>query len=241
VVEHRCVLVIGGAGGVGSGIVEALLEQGFFEYVIASSRDATKLDGLRSGANEDPRLIGILGNVDDHAAAGALLAEAQSHGTLCAVAASLGGWWDGPRLTELDEAEWDRVLGTLLRPHFIAARTFVPALTAASARYLLIGGDAALSPVPRSSLVSIAGAAQLMLTRALVAERRDAPLPIVEELMICGAVQTRAAHHGPVAAGEITAREAGDVAAAMLRDGRTGTWPHITRDGPIVRMHARMP
>jgi hypothetical protein len=38
--------------------------------------------------------------------------------------------------------------------------------------------------------------------------------------------------------GEITAREAGDVAAAMLDDGSTGGWPYITRDGPLVRMHA---
>ena len=237
--RQRCVLVIGGAGGVGSGIVQALLEQGAFDRVLASSRDAAKLDALRAYTNDHRQLTCISGNVDDRASADALLAEAQRHGALEAVAACLGGWWQGPLLTELDIAEWDRVLAALLRPHFVAARTFVPALARAHARYLIIGGDAALGPAPKSALVSIAGAAQIMLVRALIAERRDEPFPIVEELIISGAVRTRATHHGPVTEGEITAREAGDVAAAMLRDGTTGGWPHITRDGALVRMLRR--
>ena len=237
--EQRCVLVIGGAGGVGSGIVEALLEQAAFDLILASSRDTAKLDALSARAGDDRRLTCIPGSVDDREAAEALLAEAQRHGALVAVAACLGGWWEGPVLTELDAAEWDRVLASLLRPHFVAAHTFVPALSAANAHYLFIGGDAALGPAPRSTLVSIAGAAQIMLVRALIAERRDEPFPIVEELIVSGAVRTREAHHGPVTEGEITAREAGDVAAAMLRDGTTGSWPHITRDGPLVRMHAK--
>ena len=239
VCRQRCVLVIGGAGGVGSGIVEALLEHGRFARVLASSRDAARLDALRTHTSDHRRLTCILGGVDDHGAAEALLAEAQAHGTLGAVAACLGGWWEGPLLTKIGVTEWDRAFASLLRPHFIAARTFVPALAGANARYLLIGGDAALGPAPHSTLVSIAGAAQIMLVRALLAERRDEPYPIVEELIISGAVRTRAAHHGPVTEGEITALEAGGVAAAMLCDGTTGCWPRITRDGPLVRMHAK--
>jgi NAD(P)-dependent dehydrogenase (short-subunit alcohol dehydrogenase family) len=239
--RQRCVLVIGGSGGVGSGIVEALLEHGRFDRVLASSRQIAKLDELRTNVNDDSRLTCILGGVQDRAAADALLAQARGYGELCAVAASLGGWWAGPLLTELDAADWDDALASLLRPHFVAARTFVPALGGANSRYLLIGGDAAFEPVPHSTLVSIAGAAQLMLVRALVTERRDEPFPIVEELIVFGAVRTRAAHHGPMTEGEITAREAGDVAAAILADGSTGSWPHITRDGPFVRMHRRPP
>lgn len=237
--ERRCVLVIGGAGGVGSGIVEALLAQGAFDRVLVSSRDAAKLAKLRAHVSDDRRLECILGSVDDPSAADTLLAEAQRHGTLVAVAACLGGWWEGPLLTELDTDEWDRVFAALLRPHFVASRTFVPALSEAHARYLFIGGDAALGPAPHSALVSIAGAAQIMLVRALAAERRSEPFPIIQELIVSGAVRTREAHHGPVSEGEITAREAGDVAAAMLHDGTTGSWPHLTRAGPIVRMHAK--
>ena len=238
--RQRCVLVIGGAGGVGSGIVEALLAQGSFGRVLASSREIERLDRLRSSVGRHHRLTCIAGSVDDPAAADALLAEAQQYGELGAVAASLGGWWAGPLLTELDAAAWDSVIASLLRPHFVAARTFVPALNGTNSRYLFIGGDAAYGPVPHSTLVSIAGAAQIMLVRALVAERRDEPFPIIEELIMSGAVRTREAHHGPVTEGEITAREAGDVAAAMLNDGSTGGWPYISRDGPLVRMHARV-
>ena len=231
--------MIGGAGGVGSGVVEALLEQGRFDRVLASSRRVAKLDALRAYTKNHPRLTCISGGVDDRAAAAALLVDAQGHGSLEAVVASLGGWWVGPPLTELNVSEWDHGFASLLRPHFIAARTFVPALTGAHARYLFIGGDAALGPVPHSTLVSIAGAAQIMLVRALAAERRKTPFPIIEELIISGAVRTREAHHGPVTEGEITAREAGDVAAAMLGDGSTGGWPSIARDGPLVRMYAK--
>jgi NAD(P)-dependent dehydrogenase (short-subunit alcohol dehydrogenase family) len=129
--QQRCVLVIGGAGGVGSGIVEALLERGRFDRVLASSREAAKLETLRTYTSSHRRLTCISGSVDDRAAADALLAEAQDHGSLDAVVACLGGWWEGPHLTELDVAQWDCAFASLLRPHFIAARTFVPERTPA--------------------------------------------------------------------------------------------------------------
>ena len=239
--EH--ILVIGGTGGVGEGIVEALLAEPGGRSVLVASRDATKLEALRARRGEDARLVTLRGSVDNLQAARSLLTAARSHGTLGAVVASLGGWWEGAPLTGLDEASWFDALGELLTPHFMAARTFVPALAEepvrGASRYLLIGGGAALTPVPRSSLVSIAGAAQLMLARALVAERPGLAQPIVETLVVDGPVKTNARHHGPETEREITAREVGDVVAALLRDGTTGTWPAVARDGMRIVMRPR--
>jgi 3-oxoacyl-[acyl-carrier protein] reductase len=238
-VTSQSVLVIGGTGGVGEGIVDALLEHGRFARVIVSSRDEARLAAFGARRDAHQKLVTVQGGVDDLDAARALLEAARSHGPLSAVVASLGGWWEGPPLTGLDPVAWNAALATLLTPHFIAARTFIPALAEAGTRYLFIGGGAATRPVLGATLVSIAGAAQIMLVRALVAERPDRASPIIQQLSIDGPVATNAAHHGPETPGEITAREVGEVAANMLHDGTTGSWPNVQRDGPLVTIRAK--
>ncbi|XP_054865097.1 uncharacterized protein LOC129348569 [Amphiprion ocellaris] len=61
--SDRVVLVLGGAGTVGSGIVKALLDKGFKVAVI--SRDNSRLERLRSfvSPNTKDNLVTIVGNV----------------------------------------------------------------------------------------------------------------------------------------------------------------------------------
>uniref|UniRef100_A0A8C8S178 NmrA-like domain-containing protein n=1 Tax=Pelusios castaneus TaxID=367368 RepID=A0A8C8S178_9SAUR len=93
----RVVVVLGGAGTVGSGIVQSLLERGFQVAVI--SRDGNRLEKLKSfvPALTRDRLHTLVGDVGSEegaeAAKGALL---QSVGKVTDVVSALGfSWWQG--------------------------------------------------------------------------------------------------------------------------------------------------
>lgn len=232
-------VLAGGTGGVGEGIARALLLAG--HRVIVPSRSTERLALLRSRLREsgadDERLVTLLGHVGDGDEA-CLVAETivREHGRVDALVPSLGGWWEGRRLLDVDPATWDVVMAEMLRTHFIFARAFVPLLERqGGGRYIGIGGGAAYYPIVGSSLVSIAAAAQLMLTRVLRAEIGDPRIEILE-LVVDGPVRTRDSE--TFATPEwIGADEVGAIVCDLVESGRT-TAPATSTQGPIVRMRA---
>ncbi len=240
------VLVVGGTGGVGEGIVRALLaRREHLAGIAVASRDGDKLARFHRSIDRDPLVQPVLGDVGTTDSARELRDAVRAFGRLDVVIASIGGWWSGPELTQIDDLTWSQTLHTMLTTHAICARIFVPELEHRTGKYLAIGGGAALAPVPRSSLVSIAGAAQMMLTRTLVAERGPERAPLIRELVVDGPVSTSAPHHGPLTEGETTAREVGDAVAgwvvhASLQKARDAfDWPSelLETNGPITIMH----
>lgn len=243
----RTVLVAGAAGGVGEGIVRALLADGELR-VVATSRDPGRLALLEqrvggaagNGAGgQAGRLVSIAGDAGDPAGAAAIAARVRAEfGPLAVAIASLGaGWWEGPPLLETEPAAWDTVMREMLTTHFVFARTFVPELLRApGGLYLGIGGGAAFHPMPGASIVSVAAAAQLMLTRALATELRGAEVRIAE-LAVNGPIHTRESA-GFADPAWITADDVGGVVAELVREGRT-TWPRTRTEGPVVVMDPR--
>jgi NAD(P)-dependent dehydrogenase (short-subunit alcohol dehydrogenase family) len=230
------ILVAGGAGGVGEGIVRALLRAG--HRTIVPGRNPERLAGLRAriraGDGDDAGLVTVAGAIGEPEGARAIAEHVvRTYGRIDVAIPSLGGWWEG-RLLDVTPATWDAVMDEMLRTHFVFARTFVPLLQRqGGGRYLGIGGGAAYAPVTGSSLVSIAAAAQVMLTRALVAEN-DAPDVDILELVVDGAVHTR--DSASIAEPHwITADEVGAIARDLAERGRTDA-PQCTTTGPIVRM-----
>lgn len=239
------VLVVGGLGGVGEGILEGLFAAApILRRIVVSSRDREQIDAFRA-RKPHPKVELIVGSVDTSEHALLLRDAALANGPLDVVIASLGGWWEGPPLTGIDDATWRDTMNTLLTTHAVSARTFVPVVENSSCgKYLLIGGGAALRPVRGSSLVSIAGAAQAMLTRALVAERAENSLPLIAELIVDGPVATNRTHHGPVTPGEITAYEVGKaIGSWATSDSRRPSFDWLpallSSDGPLTVMRPR--
>lgn len=233
----RNVLVAGGAGGVGEGIVHALLAQVPDARVIATSRDPARLTALAAQlADLDlTRFVPLDGNAGDHEGAAALAHTIREHyGGLDVAIPSLGGWWEGGPFLNVDAATWETVMQEMLTTHVVFARVFVPELIARpNGYYLGIGGGAGLTPVHNASIVSIAAAAQTMMTRVLATELRDRPVRI-EELVVNGPVRTRDSE--PLANRDwITAAQVGDVVASLLR-GETPRWEHLRRKGPLLIM-----
>jgi 3-oxoacyl-[acyl-carrier protein] reductase len=211
----RC-LVAGGAGEVGEGIVRVFLRHG--ATVLVPSRRARKLDELRQrlGAPGAERLIGLEGDLGTPDGAARIRDAALRGGRLDAVVASIGSWWSGPRLVELPLDAWHRVLDERLTTHFVCARTFVPVLAEnPGSAYTLLNGGAAEAPIPGSGVVSIAGAAQLMLTRVLAAESLGTGVRI-NTLLVATPIRTRS--HAEGEPGWLTADEVGEYAAWLSSD-----------------------
>jgi 3-oxoacyl-[acyl-carrier protein] reductase len=176
-----------------------------------------------------------VGRLEDALAAAEQVAG--EFGRLDAVIPSLGGWWEGGPLTGVAAETWDAVMDEMLRTHFVFARAFLPVLQRqGGGRYIAIGGSAADAPIRNASLVCIAAAAQLMMTRALALENAASGIEILE-LVVDGPVRTRDCEDvaGP---DWTTADEIGAVVRELVAHGRTSD-ALTTTAGPIVHMHRR--
>ncbi len=230
-------LVAGAAGGIGESVVRALLAAGETR-VFAQSRSAARLDTLRERL--PPALRGrmspIAGEAGDFEGAARIAQEVEASGGIDAAVAIFGrGFWSSGPMLDLAPREWTAVLNEMLTAHFAFARAIVPLLSKRSdSVYLSLGGSAAFEPARDAGLMSVAAAAQAMLTRVLAREQGAAP-PRILELVIEGDVNTR---HSAPAAGEgwITADEAGRVVDELVTQGRTA-WEPLSIAGPLITMH----
>ena len=100
------VVVVGGAGGVGEGVVRAVLARG--ATVVATSRSADRLDDLARRIGH-PRLAVRELDLLDPGLDQAATALAEDFGTLRGVVLSVADWGRQGRkpLLELTDAEWD--------------------------------------------------------------------------------------------------------------------------------------
>jgi NAD(P)-dependent dehydrogenase (short-subunit alcohol dehydrogenase family) len=232
----KTVLVSGAAGGVGEGIVRALLDGGQAR-VIATSRSAGRLAELL--ARLDPQLRSfvtpIVADAGDFIGAATIAERVASLGGVDAAVAILGrGWWTNGPLLDLSPQTWTSILNEMLTAHFAFARAVIPLLaTRAKSVYLSIGGGAAFEPVLDAGLVSIAAAGQLMLTRTLAGEHQAAS-PRICELVVNGPVNTRESRHF-AQPNWMTASDVGRVVAEIIFCGQT-TWSETRTTGPLLIM-----
>lgn len=171
----RTYFVAGGAGVAGEAVTSALLAAG--ATVAVASRSGERLKSVREALPRESRarLVTVTGDVSAQDSAPAVRDTVLDRvGALDGVIASLGGWWEGPRLTEVPYETWQKILHDNLTSHFMTARTFVPALAGRpESTYIALGGIAAHEPFPGSGPICATGAAQTMLMRTLAEEHRD--------------------------------------------------------------------
>ena len=228
--DGKVSLILGGAGFVGEGIVRSFLEQGAF--VIVPSRSPERLQGLRKvlGPQANERLVTVPANTGTLQGAEALRDQIlQRMKRLDAVVASLGGFREGALLIDTPLEEFARVLTDNLVSHFIAARTFIPALKPGST-YTFVAGLAAEVPMPRTGPVAVAMAGQQMLQRVLAQEMADSGVRI-NELLVKSVMSRARGTPGPET---LTAEEVG-LFAAKLASPEGAHW-----NGVQIRLLDRM-
>jgi NAD(P)-dependent dehydrogenase (short-subunit alcohol dehydrogenase family) len=126
VTGRRVAVVTGAAGGIGAAVCARLAADGFAVACLDYRADlASKVAAGLSGARGYGLDVRDAGSVRD--AAGRIRAELGEPWLLVNAA----GVFSIQRLTDLDEAEWDRLLDTNLKGPFLTCREFIPAMTAA--------------------------------------------------------------------------------------------------------------
>ena len=175
------VLVIGATGDVGQGICAELITSGY--RVIGTSRSAHNLEALKE------RLL-ARGSMDTLPSSVATESEAK---VLCDAAKNLAGTLDcvinslshrmsrKPLLQHEPEDIASHLQGNLI-PHFIAAKTFIPAI-ADGGMYLAIGGGMAELIIPGNGLPTITQGGQRNMLRMIAREARGGPVMIRELLL----------------------------------------------------------
>jgi 3-oxoacyl-[acyl-carrier protein] reductase len=190
--EGKVALVAGGTGEVGEGVVRAFLRRG--ATVVVPSRSGENLERLRDllGPLAGERFVPVVGNIGRPEGARKIREHVHGRfGRLDAMVAALGGYWYGEPLVRLSFETWQRLMDDNLNSHFVAARTFLPMMLGrGKGTYVLIGGRGAEFPTPLSGPPSIAGAAEIMLTRVLMEELKGTGVR-VREVMPATPVMTR--------------------------------------------------
>lgn len=187
----KVAVVLGGTGGVGEGIVKALLTQG--ATVVVPTRSASKGEQLKEyvGTELAERLVVRMGTVQDEQSAlelGQYLHDTYDH--IDMAVASIGGWSQGYPLYSYPVQEWYRILADNLTPHFLAIKTLVPLLNPKTGAYYHINGFSAEEGYANAGPVAMTAAAQKSLMVTLSQEVKRTGIHVNE--LILGPMKTRA-------------------------------------------------
>jgi 3-oxoacyl-[acyl-carrier protein] reductase len=122
----RVAVVTGAAGGIGAAVCRRLAADGFAVACLdVRQTDTKRLAEALPAAR--PYAVDVRDPASVHAAAEQIRAELGDPWLLVNAA----GVFSIQRVTELDEAEWDRILDTNLKGPFLICRAFLPAMIAA--------------------------------------------------------------------------------------------------------------
>eukprot|EP00062_Callorhinchus_milii_P005170 gi/632944365/ref/XP_007887469.1/ PREDICTED: peroxisomal trans-2-enoyl-CoA reductase-like [Callorhinchus milii] len=180
----RTVLVLGGAGTVGSGIVKALLEKGCRVAVI--SRDAARLEKLKSfvPASTRERLVTLVGDVGtEEGAEAAKNSVVKALGKVTDIVSSLGfSWWQGgpPHTQSLKDLH--KVLDTLLLSTFTSWKAFFPLVKDdPNASYTFVtGGAGDRLLMPGTGFLTVGAAGAVAFCQIVREEYPDVPCKVNE-------------------------------------------------------------
>ncbi len=187
---NKIAVVLGGTGGVGEGIVKALLEAD--ATVIVPSRSKSNLNNLQEYVSNitTGKLIPFVGSVNTEENASALSNYLhQNYKSIDLVVASLGGWKQGFPLYSYPMNEWTQIMNDALTSHFLAIKTLVPMLNPQTGSYFHINGFGSEEVVPMAGPITAMAAAQKSLILTLATELNRTGMRVYE--LILGPMMTR--------------------------------------------------
>jgi len=186
--SKRTVLVLGGAGGVGEGVVRAFLGTG--AVVVATSRDAARAEEFAARVDHQHlRVAAIDALATDFA--GRVEGVAREFGPFDAVVVSIASWGDQGRkpVLHLTDDEWDALILENQTAVFRAYRALFPHV-ARGGMLVQLNGMSADIPFPGAAGVALTAAATKSLTRTIAAEMEGSGVRVYE--VILGVVRTHA-------------------------------------------------
>jgi 3-oxoacyl-[acyl-carrier protein] reductase len=186
----RSVVVTGGTRGIGKGIARVFARAGANVLVTGRDQEAAEAAVDDLAKEGEGRVSFLLGDVADAAACAEMAAEAvQRHGGLDVLCANAGIFPDA-KLSEMSEADMDRVYATNVKGTMLAVQACIPAL-AASGHGRVVLTSSITGPItgfPGWTHYGASKAAQLGFMRTAAIEL--APLGITVNAVLPGNVAT---------------------------------------------------
>jgi NAD(P)-dependent dehydrogenase (short-subunit alcohol dehydrogenase family) len=173
----KTAVVTGGAGGIGRGIVEALLEEGV-RVVIADIEQAV-LDAAVADLSAKGDVTGVRTDVSDFASVEALAGRVFSTHGVCHLLFNNAGVTSGGggRPWEQEPNDWKWCFSVNVFGVANGIMAFVPLMIASGEPGVVVNtssGDGGIAPVPYASVYASSKAAVSCLTEALAHQLRDA-------------------------------------------------------------------
>jgi NAD(P)-dependent dehydrogenase (short-subunit alcohol dehydrogenase family) len=168
----RTSLVTGGTGGLGTGVVQLLLERG--DRVVVPWLDASEAEALRGRLPDDAEVELVEADVTDPARVRELAHHLEEQGGLDVLLNLVGGFTMAP-LEETEPEDWTRMMELNARSAFLVTRAMAPLLRR-SGRGAVV--NVASAPAARgggggmAAYVTSKGAV-ISLTRALAEELKE--------------------------------------------------------------------
>ncbi|AIG64247.1 hypothetical protein CATYP_06030 [Corynebacterium atypicum] len=134
-------------------------------------------------------------------------------GSIDHVVAIAGGWWNGKKVWDITQEDWQKAFVGPATTHMALLRALVPKL-ASNGSYTTIAGFLAHEAYPDSGIVSMQGAARLMMRRALSVELKEVGLAKRANELMLGPVVNRSRPNGKD--NWLTADQVGEVAVAVM-------------------------
>ncbi|XP_046889773.1 uncharacterized protein si:dkey-238o13.4 [Hypomesus transpacificus] len=226
----RLVLVLGGAGTVGSGIVKGLLDKGFKVAVI--SRDNNRLEKLKGFISPSTKdnlttVVGDVGSEDGAEEVKKVLLK--SVGKVTDIVSSLGfSWWQGgpPHTQSQKELHW--VMETLLFSTFVSWKAFFPLVRDdPNCTYTFItGGAGEKLLMPGTGFLTVGAASTLAFCQVLREEYPEVPCKLNQVK-----INTGVAPPERMAPGFLSHLDLGEALASLVERGHT-SHSVFTLNGP---------
>ena len=170
--DGKIAVVAGGTGQVGEGIVKRLIQAGATVIVPVRSKNAANQLAGYLDSLPDKRLVLIDGDLSNAESAALFRNELlRKFSRIDLAVASLGGWWKGRKLHEVNLDDWESILSNNLTSHIIAGKTLLSILLQQhQGMYVMVNGAASETVVPGSAPISVVAAAQSMMARSFAME-----------------------------------------------------------------------
>ena len=180
----RVAVVTGAASGLGRETAEGLAREG--ARVLLFDRDG---EGLAITARHCPGAVILQGDVTSAADQARLAEEARRLGRVTLLATSAGTIGSTVPLTELEEADWDRLFDINVKGTWLTLRAMLPLMREAGGGAVVTFASAAgLTGSPALPAYSASKAAVVMMTRSLA--RVHAPEGIRINCVCPGSIET---------------------------------------------------
>ena len=167
--SDRIVIVTGGAGGIGSKIVDRFVRNR--DHGIAIDRDETALNRLQESRNAGRLLTALRGDVSIESEAIRLAGEIRSRSGRVDVLVNCAGYYPIVSFDEMTFSDWQEVVGINLSAAFLMTHALLPLLKGRGwGRIVNIGSASVFEGVPGQTHYVAAKAGLIGFSRSLAME-----------------------------------------------------------------------